>query len=60
MRHRACAECGKYRGKQVIDIVAKKEREQARAKRKEALAREMGAAPEKKEKKEKEESKKGE
>lgn len=41
-RHRACEECGKYRGKQVIDVVARAEREQRRAKRKQEEAREMG------------------
>jgi len=49
-RHHACQSCGKYRGKQVLDIVARTEREQARAKRKEASLRDMGidtAAPEK-------------
>ncbi|PIR86371.1 50S ribosomal protein L32 [Candidatus Kaiserbacteria bacterium CG10_big_fil_rev_8_21_14_0_10_43_70] len=41
-RHRACSECGKYRGKQVIDIVARVEKQQRRAKRKQEEAREMG------------------
>jgi len=34
MRHRMCPTCGTYRGKEVIDIVAKKERTVARAKAK--------------------------
>ena len=37
-RHRACAECGKYRGKQAIDVVARAERQGRR------LARKQGAA----------------
>lgn len=41
-RHRACGECGQYRGKQVIDVVARTERETRRAKRKQEEAREMG------------------
>jgi large subunit ribosomal protein L32 len=31
VRHTACQACGKYRGRQVIDIVAKTERAQRRA-----------------------------
>ncbi len=42
MRHRACQSCGKYRGKQVVDVVARTERNQARAKRKELNLRESG------------------
>jgi len=42
VRHRACQECGKYRGKQVVDVVARQERTQRRAKRKQEEAREMG------------------
>lgn len=34
MRHRMCPTCGTYRGKEVVDIVAKKERTVARAKAK--------------------------
>jgi len=41
-RHRACADCGKYRGRQVIDVVARTERAQRRAKRKQEEARELG------------------
>ena len=41
-RHRACQECGKYRGKQVIDIVARAEREKMRAKKRQDEAKEMG------------------
>ncbi len=44
VRHRACPKCGKYRGKQAIDIVARKEREQARSKRKDVALRESGVA----------------
>lgn len=42
MRHRACQECGKYRGHQVVDVVARTEREQRRTKRREQQLREMG------------------
>ncbi len=42
MRHRACQSCGKYRGKQIVDVVARTERNQARAKRKELNLRESG------------------
>lgn len=41
-RHRACQECGKYRGKQVIDVVARTEREQRRASKKQQEAKELG------------------
>lgn len=41
-KHRACQECGMYRGRQVIDIVARKEREQKRASRREQELREAG------------------
>lgn len=41
-KHRACQACGKYRGRQVIDVVARTERLQKRAKRKEADARAAG------------------
>ncbi len=41
-RHTACQACGKYRGKQVIDVVARTERAQARTKRKNAMRRELG------------------
>jgi large subunit ribosomal protein L32 len=42
VRHRACQECGKYRGRQVIDVVARTERTQRRTKRREQTLREMG------------------
>lgn len=54
-RHTACQDCGKYRGKQVIDVVARTERSQRRAARKTQEAQEMGQkqAPEAVEKEEK-------
>lgn len=42
MRHRACDTCGKYRGRQVIDVVARTEKMQKRTKRKEAFMKETG------------------
>lgn len=42
-RHKVCHACGKYRGRQVIDIVARTERANARRKRKEEEMRSMGA-----------------
>lgn len=30
LRHRACSNCGMYRGKQVIDVVAKAEKKAAK------------------------------
>ena len=39
LRHRMCPECGDYRGREVIDIVAKRE---ARVKRREDKLRRMG------------------
>ncbi len=44
LRHRACAQCGKYRGRQVIDIVARLERTQSRLKKKAAAMRDAGEA----------------
>lgn len=44
LRHQACAQCGKYRGRQVIDVVARVERTQARLKRKAATMRDAGEA----------------
>jgi large subunit ribosomal protein L32 len=41
-RHRACQECGKYRGRQVIDVVSRTEREQRRAKKRQDEAKELG------------------
>ena len=43
-RHQACEQCGKYRGRQVIDIVARAERLSARAKRKAKEIRGSGQA----------------
>ena len=39
IRHRMCGECGTYRGREVVDIVAQKERKIERAKNK---AKSMG------------------
>lgn len=44
MRHQTCMQCGKYRGRQVIDIVARAERTQARLKRRASQMREAGEA----------------
>jgi large subunit ribosomal protein L32 len=41
-RHRACQECGTYRGRQVIDVVARAERAVRRDKRRDAEARAQG------------------
>lgn len=41
-KHRVCHECGKYRGRQVVDVVARKEREQQRSKRREEALRDAG------------------
>ena len=41
-RHHACAECGMYRGKQVIDVVARTERSQRRVERKAKDLESMG------------------
>ena len=49
LAHRACLSCGKYNGRIVIDIVAQKEREQKRNKRKEKVLRESGQVTENKE-----------
>ena len=48
--HRACASCGKYRGRVVIDIVARAKREARRAKRRQSALRESGQLTEDKEK----------
>lgn len=45
--HRACAGCGKYNGKVVIDVVARTKRDQRRTKRKEKDLRASGQAVEK-------------
>ena len=54
-RHQVCAQCGKYRGRQVIDMVARAERSAERAKRKSKELRESGQA-EKTEKQEEKEA----
>jgi large subunit ribosomal protein L32 len=41
-KHRACANCGKYRGRQVINVVARTERAQKRLKRRETESRALG------------------
>lgn len=43
-RHRVCQNCGKYRGVQVIDIVARTERESRRNTKREQTLRSMGIA----------------
>jgi len=48
LAHRACPSCGKYNGRVIIDIVAMKEREQRRAKRKDKALRESGQVTENK------------
>jgi large subunit ribosomal protein L32 len=48
LAHRACPSCGKYNGRVIIDIVARKEREQRRIKRKEKALRESGQLSESK------------
>jgi large subunit ribosomal protein L32 len=45
--HRACATCGKYNGRVVIDIVAEQKRETRRTKRHEKELRESGQATQK-------------
>lgn len=47
--HRACASCGKYRGRVVTDIVAAKKRAQMRAKRHDKALRASGVSTDKKE-----------
>ncbi len=42
LRHRICETCGKYRGKQIIDVMAKIEKKNARKK---AKAKELGIDP---------------
>ena len=42
LSHRACATCGKYRGKVVVDVVARAKREAARTKRREKALRAAG------------------
>ncbi len=41
LRHRMCPECGHYRGKQVVDVVAQREK---RMQRREERLKESGAA----------------
>lgn len=40
--HRACAQCGKYNGRIVIDVVARAKREVRRTKRREKELKESG------------------
>ena len=42
--HRACANCGKYNGRVVVDMVAAQKRVARRAKRKQTELRESGQA----------------
>lgn len=42
LRHKMCETCGKYRGKQVVDVMAKIEKKNARIK---AKAKELGIDP---------------
>jgi len=42
LSHRVCAECGKYNGRVVIDIVLRAKREARRTKRRETGLRESG------------------
>lgn len=44
LRHQVCLQCGKYRGRQIIDIIARAERKHSRLKRKAASMREAGEA----------------
>lgn len=39
LRHRVCENCGSYRGKEVIDVVAKLEKKDSKRKAKEQSAR---------------------
>lgn len=49
MSHRACAECGKYDGRVVIDVVAHAKRESLRMKRREKALRAAGVQTDTKE-----------
>lgn len=55
--HRACAECGKYNGRIVVDVIARAKRTQRRAKRKQTELRQSGRDTENKETKEAETAK---
>ncbi|MBI4132992.1 50S ribosomal protein L32 [Candidatus Uhrbacteria bacterium] len=50
--HRACAECGKYNGRVVIDVVARALRQARRAKRREKELKASGQISESKKEKE--------
>lgn len=50
LAHRACPQCGKYKGHVVIDIVARAKRDARRAKRKQTELRASGQSDETKEK----------
>ena len=49
LQHRACPSCGKYKGRIVIDVVARAKREARRNKRREKELRESGQVSESKE-----------
>ena len=46
LSHRACPSCGKYRGRVVVDIVARAKREARRDKRRQKELKESGQAVE--------------
>ncbi len=50
--HRACKECGKYAGKEIIDVVERTKREQRRTKRRDKELRASGQATDSKKKEE--------
>jgi large subunit ribosomal protein L32 len=50
--HRACAECGKYNGRVIIDVVARATREARRQKRRQKELKESGQVTESKTEKE--------
>ena len=52
LSHRACPECGKYKGRVVIDVVARAERDARRAKRREKELKASGQITESKQEKE--------
>jgi large subunit ribosomal protein L32 len=48
--HRACASCGKYNGRVIIDVVARAQKEVRRSKRRDKALRESGQITSEKEK----------